>query len=647
MTTATIPRPLSFAGAPLSAWAFGIRIWVAVVVALAASFWLELEAPSTAALTVAILAAPTRGEALHKACYRLIATIIGVTAAFVITGLFSQSRDLLLAAFAAWIGLCVYAAGILDGNRAYAAVLSGYTVALVAIQQIDTPGHVFETGMARGAALAVGIAAVALVNDLLAAPDTFPRPMSQLAALHRRVRDYAKAVPQDEATDVATAAGLLRDIAALRPDMASLGAESASGPIRSAAARSAAVALVAQVSAARALNALPARADPALRERIATGLDPSGDPSPAPATAEREKADPGAQSPLLAPLDWASQEFLRRDAEVLQGLAALNAGARPRRTWRTPLYRSQRIAAAAGIRAAACFALPAAFFVLAGWPAAEVSLSLVVVVIGLGATTPDPKGFTTLAFIGTPIAVLLAGTLEFLILDGVNEFALLALALAPFMIGATVLMTRPNRLVSGLGRINLIFIIVIFAPSNPPAYNPQAWLFTSLFIWAATGLLLTAQILFPIESSERRQRWILASARRDFELVLSKHDRRLVPEEAMFRDAGRIGQIMAGETSPRDSRVLAEALSYFDRAAAIRFGRENVARLAETSLSHLAAEAQEALAAEDTQRLREVGPNLKDAGSALAEQMSGELALAAIVIDAAKHATRPATETVS
>ena len=72
MTTATIPRPLSFAGAPASAWAFGIRIWVAVVVALAASFWLELEAPSSAALTVAILAAPTRGEALDKACFRLL-----------------------------------------------------------------------------------------------------------------------------------------------------------------------------------------------------------------------------------------------------------------------------------------------------------------------------------------------------------------------------------------------------------------------------------------------------------------------------------------------------------------------------------------------------------------------------------------------
>src|SRR6516225_10616604 len=131
MTTTAITPPLSFAGVPASAWAFGVRIWGAVVVALAASFWLELEAPASAAITVAILAVPTRGGALDKARFRLLATIIGITAAIVITALFSQTRDLMLAAFAGWIGLCVYAAGLLDGNRAYAAVLSGYSVGLI------------------------------------------------------------------------------------------------------------------------------------------------------------------------------------------------------------------------------------------------------------------------------------------------------------------------------------------------------------------------------------------------------------------------------------------------------------------------------------------------------------------------------------
>ena len=615
MSTATITPPLTFAGAPASAWAFGIRIWIAVVVALAASFWLELEAPSSSAVTVAILAAPTRGAALEKAYYRLIATFIGVTAAIAITGLFSQARDLLLVAFAAWIGLCVYAAGLMHGNRAYAAVLSGYTVALVAIQQIDTPEHTFETGVARGAAIAVGIAAIALVNDLLAAPDSFPQLVSKLAALQRRVRDYAKSGRRDEATDTATAVGLLRDVAALHPEMASLGSESASGSMRSAAARSTAVALVAEVYAARALKAVDATTRPVV--------------------------------PLS---DWASREFQRRDAEVRQGLSALHAGTRPPQAWRTPLNRSHPIAAAAGIRAAAWLVLPAAFFVLAGWPAAAVSLSLVVIVIGLGATTPDPKGFAVMALIAAPIASALAGTLEFLVLDGANEFALLALALAPFVIGATVLTTLPNRLLSALGRLNLIFVLVIFGPSNPPSYNPQTFLFTSLFLCIGVALLLFAQLLIPTLSAPHRQRRIMASTQRDFEHPLFHHNWRLAPEEAMFRDATRIAQIPTGGTSPQDSAALAEALSYFDRAAASRICRVSLARLAGTKLSHYEAEAETALAAQDTQRLCDVASNLRHAARAehdLAEQISSDLVVAAAVIDAAEHPAAPPKESVS
>jgi uncharacterized membrane protein YccC len=41
-------HPSSFAGIPANSWAFGIRVWIAVVFALGVSFWLELEAASTA-----------------------------------------------------------------------------------------------------------------------------------------------------------------------------------------------------------------------------------------------------------------------------------------------------------------------------------------------------------------------------------------------------------------------------------------------------------------------------------------------------------------------------------------------------------------------------------------------------------------------
>ena len=193
MTARTASAPFVFAGIPLASWSFAFRIWIAVVVALYAAFWLQLSAASSAAVTVGILALPTRGQALEKAGFRLIGTGIGVVAAIVIVGTFSQARDLLLVVFAGWIGLCIYAAGLWDGQVALdAAVLSGYTVVLVAIQRIDAPHQVFDAGVERGAAIAVGIGALALVNDLLIAPDRHVGLTAQLVDLHRRVRTHAK-----------------------------------------------------------------------------------------------------------------------------------------------------------------------------------------------------------------------------------------------------------------------------------------------------------------------------------------------------------------------------------------------------------------------------------------------------------------------
>src|SRR5215470_890814 len=281
--TSALPAATQFAfrlaGLRVSSWAFAVRLWIAITIALCTSFWLQLEAPSSAALTVLILAEPTRGQTLAKAGWRLIATIIGVAASIAIVGFLNQSGDLILAAFAAWLGLCVYAAGLLDGYRAYAAVLSGYTVALIAVQQIDSPQRVFESGMSRGAAIAVGVLSVTFVNSLLLAPDRYPRLMVQLAAIHRRIREYAKAVIRDEVTDATATASLMREIVAFHPEIASLATESSSGLLRGAAARSTTVALVAELHAVRALAAPLVAADRAFRERLTSVLD-RGDDEP-------------------------------------------------------------------------------------------------------------------------------------------------------------------------------------------------------------------------------------------------------------------------------------------------------------------------------------------------------------------------------
>jgi len=652
--TSAVPAPtqlaLRLAGLPISSWAFAVRLWIAVIISLLISFWLQLEAPFSAALTVLLLAEPTRGQALAKAGWRLIATIIGVSASIAITGFLSQSGDLILAAFAAWMGLCVYAAGLLDGYRAYAAVLSGYTVGLIAVQQIDSPQRVFESGFSRGAAIAVGALSITLVNNLLFAPDRYPRLMVQLAAIHRRIREYAKAVMQDEVTDLTATALLKREIVALRPDIASLATEASSGPLRGAAARSAIVAFVAELHAIRALAALPVAADPAFRERLTSVFDRRHDepPSISPVGHVIDSAKNSADA-TAAPLVCALSELLRTDEEVRKNLVALKSGMRPPRAWRAPLYQSNRIAVESGIRASAQFAIASALFVLTGWPATSVPLSIVALVIGLGATTPNPRGFTTIALIASPIAIALAGAFEFLILDGVSDFPLLAIALAPFVVGAGLLISGPNPALASLGRLSLIFFMVIFSPSNPQTYNPQTFVFSSLFVCLGIGLLLAAQFLIPPVSQERRWRQLIASARHELGLVLSRSDRRYAPEEAMFRDAVRVGQIASAGSTDLQYRIsIEEALSYFDQAAAIRLSDAKLTQLVgdptDSPLASLAAEARTALVDRDAQRIRASARSLREAApgdESLAIATSAALLLAGAVIEAAPSQPAP------
>lgn len=562
--------PFAIAGFPIRSWGFAVRIWIAAVVALLVSFWLQLGAPTSAMLTVMILAEPTRGQALAKAGYRLIATILGVFVSIAIVGLLSQTRDLLLVAFASWMGLCIYACSLLDGYRAYAAVLSGYTVAFIAIQQIDTPLSVFEAGMDRGAAIAVGVLSITVVNDLLLAPDRHTQVESQLQALLRRVRGYAQSVIRGEVTDELAVALQIREIVALRPDISSLAAESSSGPIRSAAARSAMVALVAELHAVRALAALPAVSDPALRKKLTLMFDSNGE-----AALQLLAGDDGVDlsSTIPASFKQALRTLARRDREVRLHLSALHSAVRPPRSWQAPLYRCQRIAIQNGIRAAVCVGAASLIFVVAGWSSASSALSLVAVTLGLGATTPAPRAFTALGFIGAPIAVALAGVLEFFVLNGVSDFLLLAISLAPFLIGAALLATLPNPFVSGLGKVNLIFISAVLAASNPQTYNPQSFLFTSLFTCVATALLFSLQCLIPPVSDGQRRGWLLASAKRDLRLLAGRTGRGYAPEEETFRDAVRVGQIAAAGPNDPDYRTSVErALGYFDEAGAIRFG---------------------------------------------------------------------------
>ena len=187
-----------FAGLPAGAWGFALRNWVAVMLALYVAFWLQLDGASSAGTCVAILALQTRGQAFQKAVYRLGGTAVGVVASVAIAGAFNETRYLFLGACCAWFGACAILAGLLDGNRAYGAVLSGYTVAIVALPNVDTPTNTFSSGINQGAAITVGVLAVGVVSDLLWAPDLHPKVLARLEAVHRKVAAFAASALRTE-----------------------------------------------------------------------------------------------------------------------------------------------------------------------------------------------------------------------------------------------------------------------------------------------------------------------------------------------------------------------------------------------------------------------------------------------------------------
>src|SRR5712672_629018 len=606
-----VSRTITIAGFPLSTWAFALRIWAAMMVALYAAFWLQLESASSAAVTVAILARPTRGQAYQKAVYRVLATIIGVVASFVIAGLFAQSRSLFVIGFAAWLGLCVYVGGLLDGNRAYSGILSGYTVALVAMTQIDSPQNIFSAGINRGAAIVVGIAALALINELFAAPNVHTGLCGKLIAAHRRVRGFALAILRGESANPIQSAGLLHEITVLRPDITALVAESSSGWARAAAARSAAVALVAEVSAAGALASLPANTLPSLRSALGEALaDGLGEESRALQLRLQQLGDVGYADPHDALFTRHALDLLIENRRAQDAIEDLQAGRRPPRRIQAPIYRSRRAAVRNGLRAFLAVVISAILLSLGGWPFASLGLALVGLTIAFSANTPNPQAFAASAVIAMPIAALLAGVTEFVILDGVDQFPLLAIGMAPGVVAAALLLTIPR--LASTAFLVLVFFPVILSPANPPGYNAETWLFTSLMAIASVFVLFVLLRTVLPTSDALRRHWYLTSARAEMRDLLAGGRSRRPGDEALFRDADRIGQLAALQPARDDERRddLRQALEIFGRAAAVRRVRTTLAELSARAGGPLVGNAYSALLGCDPVSLRRAAADL-------------------------------------
>ena len=149
---------------PLRDWFYGMRTFIASMVALYIAMKLEMPRPYWAMATVYIVSSPFVGATTSKALYRGVGTFVGAAAAVFFVPLFVQTPFLLVVVVAAWTGTLLFLSLHLRTANSYALMLAGYTMPLIALPTVFSPLNVFDVASARFQEICVGLLCAAVVG---------------------------------------------------------------------------------------------------------------------------------------------------------------------------------------------------------------------------------------------------------------------------------------------------------------------------------------------------------------------------------------------------------------------------------------------------------------------------------------------------
>jgi uncharacterized membrane protein YccC len=534
---------------PLHIWPHALRIWLAAVIALYVAFWLQLGGASSAAVTVAILAQPTRGAAIAKAGNRIAATFLGATMSIIIAGLFPGERVGMLAAFTLWLCACVFVASYFRGYRAYAAVLSGYTVAIITVANIDAPQNVFTAMTNRVAAITIGIICVTLVNDLFGSPSIWRGFDRRISAIWQDVREYARAIAIGGAEDPQKTAMFLARISGLGDEVDSIAHETADGFHRAAGGRIAMLALIEIVRQVRMLSfRLPG--DP-LGKIIADQCLDAADGKSADAVTflaslrETELSRPEISIAAIGQIQQAVR-YVESVRQFEDGLSSLRGGSKPSRDIQLSHRREFFFALQNTIRVGIAVSAGALFLTLAGWPASATALTVTAVLCALSTTMPSPSKFAVAVTIAFALAMISACIVRFCFLTETQDFSRLAIGIAPILIFGCLLSVSPKT--AGLGGIINVIFLDLLTPSNPQNFNSVEFFSECMFVAFALGVVLIAsQLAWPVSEFDR-QRAVVNATKKTFAASVTGGTRVSLPSLSIML-ASRLSDYLAAGAS--------------------------------------------------------------------------------------------------
>ncbi|MGH8444430.1 MAG: FUSC family protein, partial [Solimonas sp.] len=256
-------------------WLFVARTLFAGFAALWLSMRFGLDKPSTAMLTVFIVAQPQSGFVLAKSAYRAAGTLVGCAATLVLVALFSQYRELFLGSVALWVGACAMGAARFRDFKAYAFVLAGYTACLIGFSAALTAGTAFDVALSRVSEVLLGVLCAGVIADVVAPQRLGP---ALIALVRGRYRDFARLIADtlgggvDAARGTALHAQLAADIVRMESLRSAAFFEDADARVRNARLQQLNVDFMAALTTFHALERLLARLQRQGREPVRSAL---------------------------------------------------------------------------------------------------------------------------------------------------------------------------------------------------------------------------------------------------------------------------------------------------------------------------------------------------------------------------------------
>lgn len=485
-----------------------MKLTVAVLLAMGVTLRLDFAKPTTAMLTVVIVMHQRSGLVLAKSFYRFLGSVVGVVVSVILAALFTQEAVLFIVAGACWLALCTAGSAVFRNFQSYAFVLAGYTLVIVGLPAALQPDQAFDIAVVRLTEVMVGILCAGVVSDLV-----FPQRVTETlrAMVRQRFSNFAQHISRkdtDPATSERTMLRFIGEVISFESLRSASIFENAAHPSHGTQLSLLNTAFMTASTTFHTLDLLYMRLQkagrlPALNALLEKyhAITKLLDAEPAAAAenlcslrrvlpaqlAEARSqvlAVVGADVNLTALLDFDSAtELLLRFTDELQDYARIQAsvlsgGYLPEKELRAAI---DYVAATdplviffAGLRSAAVFSLTSAFWIFSGWASGVDAVVLGTVFGGLFSGAPSPSRAVKQFIIGALSGALAAFISAYYLQPYAENFAMLCLAIAPFLMIGAWFSNHPKY--GGVGAGMLIFFISYAAIDNAYAFDFLAML---------------------------------------------------------------------------------------------------------------------------------------------------------------------------